>query len=67
VKDRGTLAPGLFADVIAFDPNTVADRSTYREPTLLAVGMKYVLVNGVLTIDDGKYTGATAGRALKRP
>jgi N-acyl-D-aspartate/D-glutamate deacylase len=67
IKDRGLLAPGKFADVIAFDPNTFADRSTYREPTLLAVGMKYVVVNGVVTIDDAKYTGATAGRALKRP
>jgi N-acyl-D-aspartate/D-glutamate deacylase len=66
IKDRGTLASGAFADVIAFDPNTVADRSTYKDPTLLAAGMKYVLVNGAVTIDDGKYTGATAGRALRR-
>ena len=66
IKDRGLLAPGKFADVIVFDPNTVADRSTYREPTQLAVGMKYVLVNGTVAVDDGKPTGATAGRALRR-
>jgi N-acyl-D-aspartate/D-glutamate deacylase len=66
LKDRGTLATGQFADVIIFDPTTVADRSTYERPTELAVGMKYVLVNGVVAIDDGKYTGATAGRALRR-
>jgi N-acyl-D-amino-acid deacylase len=66
IKDRGTLAPGMFADVIVFDPNTVTDRSTYQQPTLLAVGMKYVLVNGTVEVDDGKYTGALAGRALKR-
>jgi N-acyl-D-aspartate/D-glutamate deacylase len=66
IKDRGLLAPGKFADVIVFDPNTVADRSTYREPTQLAVGMKYVLVNGAVAVDDGKATGATAGRALRR-
>ena len=66
IKDRGLLAPDKFADVIVFDPNTVADRSTYREPTLLAVGMKYVLVNGTVAVDDGKPTGATAGRALRR-
>jgi N-acyl-D-aspartate/D-glutamate deacylase len=66
LKGRGTLATGSFADVIVFDPATVADRSTYREPTLLATGMKYVLVNGTVAIDDGKYTGATAGRALRR-
>jgi N-acyl-D-amino-acid deacylase len=64
--DRGTIAPNYLADVIVFDPNTVADRSTYEEPTLLAVGMKYVLVNGVVAIDDGRYTGATAGRVLTR-
>jgi N-acyl-D-amino-acid deacylase len=65
-KNRGVLAPGYFADVIVFDNNTFADRSTYEQPTLLATGMKYVLVNGVLTIDNGKYTGVTAGRVLKR-
>ena len=66
LKDRGVLRTGAFADVIAFDPATFADRSTYEQPTLLAVGMKYVFVNGVLTIDNGKYTGATAGRTLRR-
>jgi N-acyl-D-aspartate/D-glutamate deacylase len=66
IKDRGLLAPGKFADVIVFDPATVGDRSTYREPTLLATGMKYVLVNGTVAVDDGKATGATAGRALRR-
>jgi N-acyl-D-aspartate/D-glutamate deacylase len=64
--DRGSLLPGFFADVIVFDQATIADKSTYEKPTLLAVGMKYVLVNGVLTIDDGRYTGVTAGKALRR-
>jgi N-acyl-D-aspartate/D-glutamate deacylase len=66
IKDRGTLAAGKFADVIVFDAKTVADRSTYREPTLLAAGMKYVLVNGAVAIDDGKFAGVMAGRALRR-
>jgi N-acyl-D-amino-acid deacylase len=66
LKDRGTLATGSFADVIVFDPATVADRSTYEQPMLLATGMKYVLVNGVAAIDGGNYTGATAGRVLHR-
>ena len=65
-NDRGTLTVGSFADVIAFDPNTVADRSTYEAPTLLATGVRYVLVNGVIAIDGGAYTGATAGRVLGR-
>jgi len=66
LKDRGVIKTGAFADVIAFDSTTFADRSTYEQPTLLAVGMKYVLVNGVLAVDNGKYTGATAGRTLRR-
>src|SRR5262249_55375962 len=64
LADRGLLAPNNFADVIVFDPTTVSDRSTYEQPTLLSVGMKYVIVNGVVAIDDGKYAGAMAGRVL---
>jgi N-acyl-D-amino-acid deacylase len=64
-KQRGVLTPGYFADVIVFDEKSFADRSTYEQPTLLAAGMKYVLVNGVIAIDMWKYTGATAGRVLK--
>ena len=63
--DRGVVRPGAFADVIVFDPATVADKATYEEPTLLADGMKWVIVNGVTTIENGKYTGVTAGRVLK--
>jgi N-acyl-D-aspartate/D-glutamate deacylase len=44
----------------------VADRATYREPTLLATGMRYVFVNGALAIDQGSFTGVLAGRALRR-
>ena len=65
LPERGVIAVGNFADVIAFDTATIADRSTYREPRLLATGMRYVLVNGTLAIDAGKYTGAMAGRALR--
>jgi N-acyl-D-aspartate/D-glutamate deacylase len=64
-KQRGELTPGYFADVIVFDEKSFADRSTYEQPMLLATGMKYVLVNGVIAIDDAKYNGATAGRVLK--
>jgi N-acyl-D-aspartate/D-glutamate deacylase len=64
LADRGMLAPNYFADVILFDPKTVSDKSTYERPTLLSVGMKYVLVNGVVAIDDGKFTGSMAGRVL---
>jgi N-acyl-D-aspartate/D-glutamate deacylase len=66
LKDRGVLAPGAYADVVVFDPASFADRSTYEQPTLLAAGVRYLFVNGVPTIEEGKYTGATAGRALRR-
>ena len=65
LPQRGVLAVGNFADVIAFDTATVADRSTYRDPRRLATGMRYVLVNGAVAIDGGNYTGAMAGRALR--
>jgi N-acyl-D-aspartate/D-glutamate deacylase len=63
---RGRVAPGAFADVIVFDERTLRDRATYDQPELLAEGMRYVLVNGTVAVADGKYTGAKAGRALKR-
>jgi N-acyl-D-aspartate/D-glutamate deacylase len=66
LKDRGKLAPGYFADVIVFDEKTIADRSTYENPALFAEGMKYVIVNGKPAIDDGKYTGSLAGKALRK-
>jgi N-acyl-D-amino-acid deacylase len=65
IRERGTIATGWYADIAVFDPATFRDRSTYEEPTLLAEGMRYVLVNGTIAIDNGKYTGATAGRVLK--
>jgi N-acyl-D-aspartate/D-glutamate deacylase len=65
-KDRGVLAQGAFADVIVFDAAHFVDKSTYEKPTLWAEGMKYVLVNGTLAIDGGKFTGAYAGRIVKR-
>ncbi len=54
-KERGRLAPGTFADVVVFDRTTFADRSTYEQPTLLAAGVRYVLVNGTPTIDEGRF------------
>lgn len=65
LRDRGVLAPGKFADVIVFDPKTIADRATYERPDLLATGMRYVLVNGKVAIDGGQYVGTLAGRPLR--
>ena len=66
IPDRGRLTPGFFADVIVFDPKTISDKSTYEQPQILAVGMKYVLVNGKLAVDDGKFTGTLAGRPIRK-
>jgi N-acyl-D-aspartate/D-glutamate deacylase len=65
LPDRGVVAVGRYADVIAFDPGTVADRATYVNPTLLATGMRYVLVNGRLAVDSGRVTGVLAGRPIR--
>jgi N-acyl-D-amino-acid deacylase len=64
---RGFLKEGMFADVVVFDPNTIADRATFEKPDQYAVGVKQVLVNGVQVIKDGQHTGATPGRALWGP
>ena len=67
LTDRGVLKLGLWADVVVFDPQTIADRSTFSAPNELAVGMRWVLVNGVPVIADGKMTGAKPGRVLRGP
>jgi N-acyl-D-amino-acid deacylase len=65
--DRGVLKRGMWADVVVFDPATIADRSTFSSPNQLAEGMRWVLVNGVPVILDGKMTGAKPGRVLRGP
>lgn len=67
IKDRGRLAPGHFADIVIFDPQTIEDRATFAEPHQLAVGVEHVFVNGVHTLKDGVHTGATAGRVVRGP
>ena len=61
---RGHLRAGAFADVVIFDPKTYAARATYAQPTLLAQGVRTVMVNGVVALDRGALTGKAAGRAL---
>ncbi len=61
---RGSIKEGYFADLVVFDPETIADRATYDNPHQYATGVKYVLVNGVRVIENGEHTGAKPGRAL---
>src|SRR6266513_1382123 len=64
---RGFLKEGMFADVVVFDPATIADHATYEKPHQYAVGVKHVFVNGVQVLKDGEHTGAKPGRALWGP
>ena len=64
---RGFIKQGYFADVVVFDPKTIADKATYEAPHQYAVGMKHVFVNGVQVIKNGEHTGAKPGRALWGP
>ena len=61
IKDRGRLKEGLWADVTIFDPDRVIDRATFENPHQYPVGIQYVIVNGVVTIDNEQHTGALAG------
>jgi len=67
ITDRGLLQPGLFADIVVFDPATVADNATYEKPHQLPSGIRYVIVNGVIVMKDGLHTGAQPGRAVRGP
>jgi N-acyl-D-amino-acid deacylase len=67
VANRGSLKEGYFADVVVFDPATVADKATYEQPHQYPVGIETVIVNGVVTVRGGQHTGAHAGRPLFGP
>ena len=67
LRDRGRLAPGYYADIVVFDPETVRDRATYADPMQLATGVRDVLVNGEAVLRDGEHTGATPGRVVRGP
>jgi N-acyl-D-amino-acid deacylase len=66
LPDRGLVRPGMAADLVCFDPETVRDAATYEEPQQLPVGIPYVAVNGRLVVDGGRHTGDLPGRALRR-
>jgi N-acyl-D-amino-acid deacylase len=66
IADRGVIRPGAFADLVLFDPATVADRSTFEDPQALSVGIERVWVNGVEVWRGGETTGARPGRGIKR-
>lgn len=65
LQDRGLLREGYGADIVVFDPETVADTNSYERPKSYAAGVPYVLVNGVVVIDEGEHTGARPGTAIR--
>ena len=67
IHDRGLLKPGMFADVVVFDPATIIDKATYEQPLQLSVGVRDVFVNGVDVVRGGVHTGAKPGRIVRGP
>jgi N-acyl-D-aspartate/D-glutamate deacylase len=65
LPERGYLRPGYLADVVVFDPAQFRDTATFDKPHQYAVGVRYLLVNGKLAIEEGKFTGVRAGRVLR--
>jgi N-acyl-D-aspartate/D-glutamate deacylase len=66
IKERGVLRAGWFADVVVFDPATIADVATYSEPRQYPAGIDYVIVNGEVAVERGAQTKVRAGRMLRR-
>jgi N-acyl-D-amino-acid deacylase len=67
LKDRGLIKEGLAADIVVFDEKTVNDMATFEKPHAYSIGFEFVIVNGILTVDQGKHTQARGGKALRLP
>ncbi|MGB3802004.1 MAG: D-aminoacylase [Lewinella sp.] len=67
LKRRGQLKPGYYADVVIFDPATVDDPATFAEPHQYATGIRDVIVNGCISLDNGEATGNPCGRVVRGP
>src|SRR3989442_12090650 len=63
--DRGRIAPGMAADLVVFDPNTIQDTATFSKPLEFPTGISYVLVNGRVAVQQGRSTGEMAGAVLR--
>lgn len=65
IGDRGLIKEGLAADLVLFDPATVADRATFTDPFQYPVGIPTVIVNGRVVLDNGRHTGARPGVIIR--
>ena len=66
LEDRGRIAEGMTADLVVFDPEAVIDRATFEDPHQYPEGIEYVVVNGEIAVDEGRFTDERAGRVLRR-
>ncbi|MCH7766841.1 MAG: amidohydrolase family protein, partial [Acidobacteria bacterium] len=66
LADRGRIARGQKADLVVFNAATVTDRATFEDPHRYPVGIRHVLVNGALVVEQGRHTGARPGRVLRK-
>ena len=64
IKDRGLLKPGMWADIVVFNPKKIMDKATYQDPHQYPEGIKYVIVNGEVVIEDGEHIGSLPGKIL---
>lgn len=65
IRDRGSIAVGQFADITVFDPDSVIDLATYTQPFQYNKGIRHVVVNGKIVLDNGEHTGDRPGRAIR--
>jgi N-acyl-D-amino-acid deacylase len=65
IENRGILREGAIADIVVFDEKTVDDLSTFEQPHQYSIGFSYVIVNGQLTVDQGKHSGTRAGKVIR--
>jgi N-acyl-D-amino-acid deacylase len=65
INKRGILQPGFYADITVFNPETIEDMSTFQEPRIFPKGISHVLVNGVITVENGRFNGIRAGKVLR--
>jgi dihydroorotase/N-acyl-D-amino-acid deacylase len=66
LRDRGELREGWYADVVVFDPETVADRATFEDPHQYPVGIPWVIVNGQVAVENGAFVDGRSGKVLRK-
>ena len=65
MSERGVLSEGMIADIVVFDPETVVARSTFQDPHQYPEGIDFVIINGIVAVDDGVFSDVRAGRVLR--